>query len=176
VDPDEAPADPSLARDALERLLLKEERISDLIAFLAALDPEPLLRALGLTARDPRIRREEMIPGTPGRGGRADLVVRDGAVPIALVEVKAAAGRHGDQLDRYDSWARAQDTGVRSFLVALVDEDCETPDGWRTDVTLPARPCPGRCGSASRSRSTSGATAERRGPRPTTSCCPSGPT
>jgi hypothetical protein len=39
---------PAAADEALERLLSRKDRISDLIAFLAALDPEPFLAALGL--------------------------------------------------------------------------------------------------------------------------------
>ena len=42
---------PSAASQALERLLSREDRISDLIAFLAALDPGPFLAALGLPER-----------------------------------------------------------------------------------------------------------------------------
>jgi hypothetical protein len=129
------PEDPAVAADALGRLLTKEERISDLVAFLAALDPLPLLRALHLAARDPRISREELL----GRGaGRADLVIRDGNRPLALLEIKAAAAQHGDQFDRYDLWARAQAPQVGCHLVSLESKPRDAPEGWATELTLQA--------------------------------------
>ena len=54
---------PAAADEALERLLSREDRISDLIAFLAALDPEPFLAALGLPIRRARVRREVRLGG-----------------------------------------------------------------------------------------------------------------
>src|ERR1035441_5557180 len=69
----------------------KWRRISDLIAFLAALDPEPFLAALGLPIRQAQVRREVRL-GDPA--GNADLVVSDEAGPVALLEVKASAAQH----------------------------------------------------------------------------------
>jgi hypothetical protein len=80
---------PAAASEALERLLSREDRISDLIAFLAALDPEPFLVALGLPIRQARVRREARLGG---QAGNADLVVSDEAGPVALLEIKASAG------------------------------------------------------------------------------------
>jgi hypothetical protein len=132
---DSMPRDPAIVGHALGRMLTKEERISDLAAFLAALDPQPLLRALGLTARDPRVSREELL----GAGaGRADLVVRDGARPLAVLEFKAAAGQHDDQYERYDLWAKAQVPNVRCYLISLEGKPRDAPDGWETELTLPA--------------------------------------
>jgi hypothetical protein len=128
------PADPVVAREALGRLLSKEEQISDLIAFLAALDPQPLRGALGLTCQDPRVSREERLGSSVGL---ADIIVKDGDRPLALVEIKAAAGQHGDQFGRYDSWARAQRPEVRCYLVSLDTEEQDKPPGW-TRLTLPA--------------------------------------
>jgi hypothetical protein len=78
---------PAAAGEALERLLSREDRIRDLIAFLAALDPEPFLAALGLPIRRARVRREVRLGG---QAGNADLVVSDEAGPVALLEIKAA--------------------------------------------------------------------------------------
>jgi hypothetical protein len=126
---------PITARQALGRLLSKEDRISDLIAFLAALDPQPLLTALELMAQDPHVGREDVL----GQGaGRADLVVRDGNRSLALLEIKVAAGQHGDQYDRYDLWARTRVTEVKCHLVSLEGKLREAPAGWMTELTLPA--------------------------------------
>lgn len=127
--------DTDVAGEALGRLLTKEERISDLAAFLAALDPQPLLRVLDLTARDPRVSREEVLGGGVGR---ADLVLRDGTRPLAVLEIKSAAAQHGDQYERYDLWARAQVPKVRCYLISLDGKPRDAPDGWVTELTLPA--------------------------------------
>ena len=126
--------DTDVAGEALGRLLTKEERISDLAAFLAALDPQPLLRVLDLTARDPRVSREEVLGGGVGR---ADLVLRDGTRPLAVLEIKSAAAQHGDQYERYDLWARAQVPKVRCYLISLDGKPRDAPDGWVTELTLP---------------------------------------
>ncbi len=76
---------PGAADEALGRLLSREDRISDLIAFLAALDPEPFLAALGLPLQRARVRREVRLDG---QAGNADLVVSGEAGPVALLEVK----------------------------------------------------------------------------------------
>jgi hypothetical protein len=126
---------PVAARRALGRLLSREDRISDLVAFLAALDSQPLLTALDLLARDPQVGREDVL----GQGaGRADLVVWDGSQPLALLEIKAAAGQHGDQFDRYDLWARTQVPEVKCHLISLEGKLREAPAGWMTELTLPA--------------------------------------
>lgn len=123
------------ASGALGRLLSREEQISDVVAFLSALDPEPLLRALGIQAGNLRVRREQALGGS---AGRADLVLLDDGRPIALVEIKAAAAQHGDQFARYDRWARAQVPEVRCFLITVNGGLSGTPDGWVTDLSLPA--------------------------------------
>ena len=70
--------------------------------------------------------------------GAADLVVRDGDRPLALLEVKAAATQHGNQYSRYDEWARAQAAPVACHLVTLEAEPEGAPEGWTTETTLPA--------------------------------------
>ncbi|HVF14999.1 MAG TPA: hypothetical protein VM942_10390 [Acidimicrobiales bacterium] len=137
---DATPVDPGAAFAALERMLAKEDRISDLIGFLAALDPRPLSTVLRVTAGNPRISREEVLRVAPGggrRSGRADLLVRDGAGIVALLEIKAAAGAHGDQFDRYDAWAKAQRPPVTCHLISLEADTRAAPDGWSTMLTLP---------------------------------------
>jgi hypothetical protein len=95
---------PAAAGQALERLLSRENQISDLIAFLATLDPEPFLAALGLPVREAWVRRELRLGN---RAGNADLVVSDKTGPVALLEIKASAAQHSDQFERYDAWAKA---------------------------------------------------------------------
>ena len=95
---------PAAAGQALERLLSRETQISDLIAFLAALDTAPFLAALGLPVWQARVRREERLSNG---AGNADLIVSDEtAGPIALLEIKASAAQHGDQFERYAAWAK----------------------------------------------------------------------
>ena len=125
---------PAAADEALERLLSREDRISDLIAFLAALDPEPFLAALGLPIRQARVRREARLGG---QAGNADLVVSDEAGPVALLEIKASAAQHGDQFERYDAWARARTPPARCYLIALDGESLGAPGGWVTEPSLP---------------------------------------
>src|ERR1039457_4107306 len=125
---------PAAADEALERLLSREDRISDLIAFLAALDPEPFLAALGLPIRQAQVRREVRL-GDPA--GNADLVVSDEAGPVALLEVKASAAQHGDQFERYDAWARARTPPARCYLIVLDGASLGAPGGWVTEPRLP---------------------------------------
>jgi hypothetical protein len=125
---------PAAADEALERLLSQEDRISDLIAFLAALDPEPFLAALGLPIRQARVRREARLGD---QAGNADLVVSDEAGPVALLEIKASAAQHGDQFERYDAWARARTPPARCYLIALDGESLGAPGGWVTEPSLP---------------------------------------
>jgi hypothetical protein len=119
---------PVAAGQALERLLSQENQISDLIAFLAALDSEPFLEAFGLPGTHCYVEREELL----GKGsGRADLIVRDGSGPMALLEIKVGATQYGDQFARYDSWAKAQ--------TPLAPQPCSAR------VCCARLPSPGRC-------------------------------
>jgi hypothetical protein len=128
--PDELPVD---ASQALERLLSRENQISDLVAFLATLDPSPFLKVLGLPGGDARVRREVRLGG---QAGNADLIVSNEDGPIALLEVKASAAQHGDQFDRYDAWAKEQNPPVRCYLIALDGEAIGAPDGWTAEPGL----------------------------------------
>jgi hypothetical protein len=129
------------ADDALGRLLNREDQVTDLIAFLAALDPKPLATALGLEAQDVRTVREQKITARVdgvSLSGRADLLVYEGAQLCALVEVKASAGEHGGQFRLYQAWAAAQDLPVSAcHLIALAGETPGVPIGWTTSLTIP---------------------------------------
>lgn len=125
---------PAAADEALERLLSREDRISDLIAFLAALDPEPFLAAFGLPIRQARVRREVRLSD---QAGNADLVVSDEAGPVALLEIKASAAQHGNQFKRYDAWAKDRTPPARCYLIALDGESLGAPSGWVTEPSLP---------------------------------------
>jgi hypothetical protein len=119
-------------------MLAKEDRVSDLLALVCALDSGPLAEALGLVVTELRVDREAMLATGGGSAGRCDLLVRDGERPVALLEVKVGAGEHGGQFARYDAWAAGQDQpGVARLLVGLVEEPEAAPAGWRTDLTLP---------------------------------------
>ena len=125
---------PAAAGQALERLLSHENQISDLIAFLAALDSEPLLEAFGLSGTHCYVEREELL----GKGaGRADLIVRDESGPVALLEIKVGAAQHGDQFARYDSWAKAQTPPARCYLIGLDGGPLDAPSDWAVAFTLP---------------------------------------
>lgn len=135
VDEDPGSGDlPVAASQALARLLSQEKQISDLIAFLAGLDAEPLLRALDLPVQQVRAKREDLL----GRKSeRADLVVRSDSGPVALLEIKASAAEHGNQFSRYDTWARDQTPPARCFLIALDGDALDAPEGWVVEPTLP---------------------------------------
>lgn len=123
------------ANQALARLLSRENAVSDFIALLAGLDSAPLLTALDLRPREVRIKREDLLGG---KSGRADLVVRDeNGTPLALLEIKLGADEHGDQFDRYDSWAKVQAKSPKCYLIALDGEALNAPEGWYVEFALP---------------------------------------
>ncbi|WP_138732073.1 hypothetical protein [Modestobacter excelsi] len=118
----------------LERLLNGEDQVSDLVAFLADLDPQPLARVLGLEADGLRVRREALVSG---RDGRVDLLVENAAGgPLALVEVKIGAGQHGRQYAVYDEWAAQHGLSASCWLVTLTGDDPDALPAWHTDLTL----------------------------------------
>jgi hypothetical protein len=122
---------PIAASQALARLLSKENRVSDLIAFLAGLDSESFLAALGLPPQEVCVKREDLL-GKRGTGS-ADLVVRGESGPIALLEIKVSAAEHGNQFERYDNWARDQVAQPKCYLVALDGEAMSPPPGWAVE-------------------------------------------
>lgn len=70
---------PVAAGQALARLLSRENRVSDFIAFLAALDSEPFLAALGLPLQKVYVKREDLLGK---RSERADLIVRNASYTV----------------------------------------------------------------------------------------------
>ena len=108
-----------------------ENQISDLIAFLAALDSEPLIEAFGLSGTHCYVEREELLDKG---SGRADLIVRDESGPMALLEIKVGAAQHGDQFARYDSWAKAQTPPARCYLIGLDEGPLGAPSDWAVSL------------------------------------------
>ena len=122
----------------LKRLLRGEEQVSDLIAMLVDLDPEPLARVLGLDDAPVSVVREELVRA-PGRkkSGRVDLLVKNsGGSVVALLELKVGAGQHGDQYAAYDAWAKERGLADRCWLVSLAGGALDAPTGWKTDLPL----------------------------------------
>jgi hypothetical protein len=119
---------------ALGRLLAHESSLSDLLAFLAELDPLPIEATLGLAGGPHRFCREAS--ATRGMAkGRLDLVVRrcSDNHPVAVLEIKGASDVHGDQLDRYNTWSDSFDPPVRQRFYCTLDGDIPAPDPqWRT--------------------------------------------
>lgn len=123
---------PLAASQALARLLSRENRVSDLIAFLAGLDSEPFLAALGLPAQEVYVKREDLLGKR--ETGSADLVVRNENGPIALLEIKVSAAQHGNQFERYEKWANEQTPPPKCYLVALDGEALSPPPGWAVEA------------------------------------------
>ena len=123
----------------LSRLLAREEQTCDFLAALCDLDPEPLREWLGLPGGGLTVRRE-VTHRHAGRTYRMDLVVYLDGRARAMIEVKIAAGRHGDQFDGYEHWRQFHGLDASDcHLVTLAGEDVPlTPAGWRTGLTLPA--------------------------------------
>lgn len=120
---------------SLSRLLRDENSVSDLIAYLFALDPHSFLDGRFGDLTEPRLRREQNLMGGDGGTelfGRADLLLQDGSEPIALFEVKVTAGEHGEQLANYVSWAAGLQakTGIfpKRFVFCLDSFITELPE------------------------------------------------
>lgn len=119
---------------ALGLLLNNDEEVSDFIAFLGGLDPQPLIAALGLDATDPVLHREEKLRSDLGR---ADLILRDGTIPRVLTEIKVAATEHGDRFSRYQNWAAGQNPPVAYVLAGVDGARKDVPETWVSKVTPP---------------------------------------
>ena len=65
------------------------------------------------------------------------LILRDGTIPRALIEIEVAATEHGDQFSRYQNWAAGQNPPVACFLVGLDGAGKDVPETWVSKVTLP---------------------------------------
>jgi hypothetical protein len=123
-------------RNPLGRLVARENSASDLVAFLFEMEPKPMAGLLSLEDSHHNCRREAQAQGT-GKG-RLDLVVRrqaDGKA-VALLEMKGASDLHGDQLDRYNSWAKRINPAPKTVLL-------HTRRRWRRPARslAAAKPC-----------------------------------
>ena len=108
----------------LGRVLRREVDVSALLAYCVALDPAPLQELLQL----PESIIDTRVEVQHGRGSRLDIVLDGPAGPQAVLELKVSAAEHGDQLSRYDEYARKH--GARRFLVDLELPDTLCPEGW----------------------------------------------
>jgi len=118
-------------RNALGRLIAHENNASDLLAFLFELDPRPMMGLLGLEDGPYTCQREVQARGA--RKGRLDLVVRrqaDGQ-PTAVFEMKGASDLHGDQLDRYNLWAKSIKPVPKQFYCTLDGDGATPPVPWQ---------------------------------------------
>lgn len=118
-----AAAKPGL--EPLARILSHEVNVADLLGYLAELDPDPLLAALGLRADAPGIRQEVR----KGRRTRVDAFVTDAGRPIALLELKVGSAQHGDQFERYAAVAQELG-GIPCHLIALDAFTADVPPDW----------------------------------------------
>ncbi|MFJ5880403.1 hypothetical protein [Kitasatospora cineracea] len=118
----------------LTRLLRTEEDWSDLLCFLAELDPEPLRSALRLAPGAVAVRREARVAG-----GRADLVVLLDGAERAVLEVKIGAGVHGEQFAAYDAWAESKGVPAadRHLVGPNTDPVPNQPAHWSRRLTVP---------------------------------------
>lgn len=127
----EAVDTPQSRRNALGRLVARENNASDLLAFLFEMDPRPIVGLLGLEDGPYTCQREVQAQGA-GKG-RLDLVVRQQAdgQPIAVLEMKGASDLHGDQLDRYNLWAESINPAPKQFYCTLDGDGATPPVPWR---------------------------------------------
>ncbi|MFD7661226.1 hypothetical protein [Streptomyces sp. NPDC059788] len=124
----------------LTRLLRTEHDWSDLLCFLAELDPEPLRSALLLGPGRITVWREAAVKA--GRGapaGRADFIVLLDDIERAVMEMKLGAGAHGNQFAAYEAWADAKGIPVSArFLVGPnTDPIPNEPTHWTRRLTVP---------------------------------------
>ena len=123
-------------RNALGRLVAHENNASDLLAFLFEMDPKPMVGLLSLEDSHHTCRREAQAQGA--KKGRLDLVVRRQAdgMAVAVLEMKGASDLHGDQLDRYNSWAKRTNPTPKQFYCTLNGDGVAPPAPWQ-----PLRAC-----------------------------------
>ncbi len=117
----------------LTRLLRTEDDWSNLLCFLAELDPEPLRSALLLAPGRVTVWREASV--NAGRGasaGRADFIVLLDDIESRVMEVKLGAGAHGDQFAAYDAWAEVKGIPISArYLVGPnADPIPNEPSHW----------------------------------------------
>lgn len=90
-----------------------------------------MLGLLSLEDSHHTCRREA--PAQGAKKGRLDLVVRrqaDGKA-VAVLEMKGASDLHGDQLDRYNSWAKRINPAPKQFYCTLEGDGAAPPAPWQ---------------------------------------------
>jgi hypothetical protein len=72
-------------------------------------------------------------PAQGAKKGRLDLVVRRQAngKAVAVLEMKGASDLHGDQLDRYNSWAKRINPAPKQFYCTLEGDGAAPPAPWQ---------------------------------------------
>lgn len=88
---------------------LNEDYLTEHLALALRVDPRPFIRAFGAKCNFPTsefdVRTQVQLPDR----SRLDLVLERAGKPFAWVEIKADAGEHGDQLQRYEAAAAQMD-------------------------------------------------------------------
>src|SRR5690625_3837620 len=109
----------------LGRVLRHETNVSTLLAFCVVLAPEPLQQKLRLSS--PIIDARVEVPHR--KSNRIDIVLDGPAGPQALLELKISATEHGDQLKRYEDFAKKYE--AQRFLIDLEPRTARTHPGWK---------------------------------------------
>ncbi|GAA3841639.1 hypothetical protein GCM10022403_087250 [Streptomyces coacervatus] len=123
----------------LTRLLRTEDDWSDLLCFLAELDPEPLRSALRLTPGTITIRRESRVKAhRAAPAGRLDFVILLDDTERAVMEVKLGASAHGEQFAAYDAWADVIGIPMAERYVVGLNHDPipGVPSTWSHSLTI----------------------------------------
>lgn len=113
--------DPNLM---LGRVLRHETHVASLLAYLVALDAEPLQRRLGLPQPICGVRTE--VQHT--KKNRLDVVLDGADGAMAVLELKVSAAEHNDQLTRYNDFAARH--GAARFILDLELAPTDVPQGW----------------------------------------------
>ncbi|MGO1315682.1 MAG: hypothetical protein ACTMIR_01385 [Cellulomonadaceae bacterium] len=120
-------AEPTTSR-ALGRLVASENSASDLLALLIELDDRPVASTFGLGADQSYNAVREWATGA----GRIDVMITDHAAekPVAAIEMKGASSIHGDQLERYENWAKSRPTPPKLVFCAFDADEDDLSEGW----------------------------------------------
>jgi hypothetical protein len=84
---------------------LNEDYLTEHLALALRLDPRPFVRAFSAKVSFPTGEFDVRTQVLLADGSRLDLVLERAGKPFAWVEIKAGAGEHGDQLQRYEAAA-----------------------------------------------------------------------
>lgn len=109
----------------LGRVLSSEVDAAALLGYLALLDPVTFSQFLGL----PEPLTDARVEVPDGKGGRMDLVLYGLGRPLVVIEMKIAATEHGNQLERYEAYAKKH--GAEQVLLDLEPDGATVPPGWQ---------------------------------------------